>query len=171
MVLLETERLRLRWVTLDDADFIIELVNTPLWLKWIGSKNVHNREDAIRYLTEGPLKSYQENGYGLYLVEIKSLNLPIGLCGLVRRNELKGPDLGFAFLPEYIEKGFGFESAKAVLEYAVEVLKESQIFAVTLPENVKSVALLSKLSFNFISTVSLSSSSAPLLLLQYVKKD
>jgi RimJ/RimL family protein N-acetyltransferase len=167
MILIETERLNLKLLSENDASFILELVNTPLWLQWIGSRNVNNKEDAVRYLVQGPLKSYADFGYGLFLVELKSLNIPIGLCGLVKRNELDGPDLGFAFLPSYIEKGFGFEIAKATLDYVKEKFRLEKIYAVSLAENKRSIHLLSKLSFTYISSISLPSSTEPLSLYQY----
>ncbi len=171
MVLVETPRLYLKKLSENDANFILELVNTPLWLQWIGSRNVNNKEDARHYLLNGPIKSYMENGYGLFKVELKSLNIPIGLCGLVKRNELDAPDLGFAFLPSHIEQGFGYEIAKATMDYVSRQFNLQKIYAVSLSENTRSIKLLSKLSFDYVSPISLPTSKEPLALYQYSIKD
>src|SRR5687767_3229567 len=113
--ILETERLRLREFTLNDTAFIIELLNSPGWLKYIGERNVKTEEQAINYLQNGPMKSYLENGYGLSMVEKKVDDTPIGMCGIIRRETLDNPDIGFAFLPGYEAQGHGYEIASAVL--------------------------------------------------------
>src|SRR5688572_21540231 len=114
---LETQRLGLREFTRDDAVFIVELLNTPGWLQFIGDRNVKTKEQAIIYLENGPLKSYKENGFGSWMVELKEDKTPIGMCGILRRESLENPDIGFAFLPEYTGKGYAFEIASATLSY------------------------------------------------------
>src|SRR5688572_6108430 len=114
----ETERLLITEFTFDDATFIQELVNTPSWIENIGDRNVKSEKDAKRYLENGPLKSYNEHGFGLYKVTLKETNLPIGMCGLIKRDMLEDVDIGFAFLPAYEGKGYGFESSSAVLNFA-----------------------------------------------------
>src|SRR6478736_8102385 len=113
--ILETERLQLRQFEIDDAEFIVELVNTPGWLKFIGDRNIKTTEDAIRYLQNGPMKSYQENGFGLSLVEEKGNRKSIGMCGILKRDSLENPDIGFALLPEFVGKGYAFEIALATV--------------------------------------------------------
>ena len=99
MTVLETARLRLRHLDPEtDAEFILELVNEPPFLQYIGDKGVRTFADARRYIADGPLKSYEANGYGLYKVELKSDATPIGMCGLVKRDTLPDADIGFAFL-------------------------------------------------------------------------
>lgn len=143
--ILETERLALRQFTLNDTKFIIELVNSPGWLKFIGNRNIKTEEQAEEYLKNGPLKSYEDNGFGLYLVQLKTNKTPIGMCGLLKRNDLENPDIGFAFLPAFMGRGFGFESADAVIKYAKDILKLSKIMAITVPHNSSSIKLLEKL--------------------------
>ena len=118
MTVLETERLSLRQFTVDDAQFILTLLNEPSFLRYIGDKQVRNLEDARQYILNGPVASYERNGFGLYLVELKESYTPIGMCGFLKREELPDPDIGFAFLPEFWSKGFAFEAAAAVLEDA-----------------------------------------------------
>src|SRR5689334_3796325 len=132
--ILDTERLRLREFVPEDSPFIIELVNTPGWIENIGDRNIHTNEDAERYLRNGPMKSYVMHGFGLYLVEKKEDNISIGMCGIIRRANLDGPDIGFAFLPEYEGKGYALEVAAATLRYAKERLKIPVMRAITLPK-------------------------------------
>ena len=144
-IILETQRLQLREFSTNDARFIIDLVNTPGWIKYIGERHIKDEEKAIKYIENGPLKSYALNGFGLYLVELKDDQRPIGMCGLLRRDYLEHPDIGFAFLTEFTGKGYAFEIAQATMEYAREQLKLETIFAITLPSNTSSINLLKKL--------------------------
>lgn len=152
--ILETERLQLRQFETDDAEFIVELVNTPGWLKFIGDRNIKITEDAIRYLQNGPMKSYRENGFGLSLVEIKESGKSIGMCGILKRDSLEHPDIGFAFLPEFTGKGYAFEMALATVNYAKYELGLKTLSAITIPSNEKSIQLLEKVGFTFTRMVS-----------------
>jgi [ribosomal protein S5]-alanine N-acetyltransferase len=156
MTLLETENLILRKLRLSDASFMLELLNTPLWLKFIGDRGVKSIEDAEKYLLNGSLKSYRENGFGFYCVEEKSSKKAIGMCGYVKRDELKDVDFGFAFLPEFIGKGYGFEIAKPTLDFGKSILKFERITAIVNPENIPSNNLLKKLGFVFEKTIEFS---------------
>lgn len=100
-LILETERLRLCEFTIEDHAFVAELVNSPGWLKYIGERNVKTPDQARAYLENGPVKSYHEHGFGLWLVELLKTEEPIGMCGLLRRDQLEHPDIGFAFLPAF----------------------------------------------------------------------
>jgi len=151
--ILETDRLLLRELNLGDVPFILSLLNSPGWLKYIGDRGVKNDEQAKDYLLNGPLKSYKENGFGLYLVEERISKLPIGLCGLLKRETLENPDLGFVFLSDYMGKGFAFEAANAVLEYTKSELKMPTILAIVLPNNKSSIKLLEKLGFQYQKTL------------------
>jgi RimJ/RimL family protein N-acetyltransferase len=167
--ILETERLRLRELTLDDAAFIIELVNTPGWLKFIGDKNVKTEEQAKAYLGNGPIKSYREHGFGLYLVELKDSQTKIGMCGILKRDTLEHPDIGYALLPEFMEKGYALEIAHATLKYASDRLKLPFIYAIVVPENVRSIKLLNKMGLIFIKRFHFKDSIQELLL--YCRKN
>ena len=149
MTILETERLSLRRLTPDDAQFILELLNQPSFLRYIGDKGVRNSEDAIQYIQTGPVASYDRFGFGLYLVELKESGTPIGMCGLLKRETLADVDVGFAFLPDYWSRGYAFEAAAAVMTYGREVLGLRRIVAITSLDNAASIKLLEKIGLRF----------------------
>jgi len=161
--ILETERLILREFNLEDAPFVLNLVNMPSWLAFIGDKNVHSIEDAKQYLTNGALKSYAENGYGLSAIILKDSKLPIGMCGLVKRDSLEDIDIGFALLSEYAGQGYAYEIASATLRHAKKVLGIKKIIAITNANNTSSIKLISKLGLQFEKTVNLSINDSALL--------
>jgi ribosomal-protein-alanine N-acetyltransferase len=147
---IETERLIIREMdSATDAEFIFELLNTPKFIKYIGDRGVSNVDEAAVFIDEKYRQSYRDNGYGLLVVVTKDAGLPIGICGLVRRPTLPGPDLGFAFLPHFEKQGFGIESATAMLVHARETLQLDTIFAITTLDNASSIRLLEKLGFLF----------------------
>lgn len=147
MTVIETERLSLRQLSLEDAPFILTLVNQPSFLRYIGDKQVRNIEDAQQYLLNGPIASYKQNGFGLYLVQLKDGGASIGMCGLIKRAELPNVDIGFAFLPDFWGQGFGFEAATAVLKYGQETLQLDRIVAITSLDNEPSIKLLRRMGF------------------------
>ncbi len=152
VMIINTHRLFLREFTEDDADFIVALLNSPAWLQFIGDRGVKTSEDARRFISEKYIPSYRTNGFGLYAVILKEGNIPVGMCGLIKRETLEDIDIGFAFLPEYISKGYGFEAATAVLKYGLDVLKIKRIVAITIPTNLSSINLLKKLGMKFEKT-------------------
>jgi RimJ/RimL family protein N-acetyltransferase len=155
MTVLETERLILRRFNVDDAEFILKLVNEPSFLRYIGDKKVRNVEDARQYILKGPVASYERNQFGLNLVELREVQTPIGMCGLLKREELSSPDIGFAFLPEFWNQGFALEAATAVLQDARERLRLERILAITSLDNDASIKLLQRLGFTFDSVITL----------------
>lgn len=163
-IILETERLTLRKFNLDDTHFIIKLVNSEGWLKNIGDRNIKTEEQARNYLQNGPLKSYSEHGFGLWLVELKADQVPIGICGILKRDTLETPDIGFAFLPEFTGQGFAFEVASATMAFAKNDLKIGVISAITVPGNTTSIKLLEKLGFKFSRKIEAANGGADLLL-------
>ena len=164
----ETLRLGFREFVDGDKDFIIELLNSPGWLKFIGDRNVKTKDQASQYLLNGPIRSYKEYGHGLSMVELKATGTPIGMCGIIHRKDLAIPDLGFAFLPEYIGKGYGFEIASATIAYASEKLNIKELSAITIPSNEKSIRLLEKLGFIFNKKFNFPDNTEELLL--YIRK-
>lgn len=146
-ILTETERLLLRHLEIQDAAFIMDLVNTPTWLAYIGDRHVRTVEDARRYLLNGPLKSYTENGYGAWMVILKNTKQPIGMCGLFKRTYLDNPDLGFAFMPQYEGQGYAYEASLAALAYSQHRLNIDRVFAIVQPNNERSIRLLEKTGF------------------------
>ena len=172
MKILETERLILREIVKADAEFILDLLNQPSFIKYIGDRNVRTLDQARDYIESRFTKSYAENGFGLYLVELKAafrilddaplsdkkseirnpksnLELPIGICGFVKRDSLPDADIGFAFLPQFERKGYAFESADAVMKYGKEVLGLKRVLAITTQDNESSVKLLGKIGLKF----------------------
>ncbi|HMG66102.1 MAG TPA: GNAT family N-acetyltransferase [Chitinophagaceae bacterium] len=149
MEIIKTKRLILKPFTTGDTEFILELLNTEGWIKNIGDRNVKTTEEAKNYLKNGPLKSYELNGFGLYLVQLNEGGTSIGMCGFVKRDYLDHPDIGFAFLPEYIGKGYAFEIATRIIEYGLMELEFEKIFAITLPQNSSSVKLIERIGFTY----------------------
>lgn len=147
--ILETERLILREFTTEDAPFILKLVNSPGWLEYIGDRKIRTEEQARSYLENGPMKSYKDHGYGLSMVALKKDETPIGMCGIINRANLENPDIGFAFLPEYIRQGYGMEIAGATMNFAHENLKLPTVCAITVTGNIASIRLLEKLGMKF----------------------
>ncbi|MBL8518812.1 MAG: GNAT family N-acetyltransferase [Betaproteobacteria bacterium] len=143
---IETDRLVI--AELGDADiiFIRALLNDPDWLRFIGDKNVHSDEDALRYLTNGPLAMYAKHGHGLWRVALKASGEAIGMCGLIKREGLDDLDLGFAFLPAHRAHGFAGEASRAVLAWGRERGVKS-VVAITSFDNTASGALLTRLGF------------------------
>jgi len=149
MTELNTERLMLREFTPDDAQFIFNLLNDTSFIRFIGDKGVRTIDDARNYLINGPIASYQLHDFGLYLVELKDTAVPIGMCGILKREALEDVDLGFAFMPDYRRQGYGFEAATAVLSHTKDVHEFDRILAITNPENNSSIKLLERLGFKF----------------------
>ena len=146
---LVTARLRLRELTVADAPFILRLLNEPSFIENIGDRGVRTVEDARVYIENGPVASYIRFGFGLYLVELSLSGEPIGICGILQRDALPDPDLGFAFLPAYWGQGFAFEAAAEVRRYARTELGVGRLLAITNPQNDPSIRLLEKLGFRF----------------------
>jgi RimJ/RimL family protein N-acetyltransferase len=154
-MLFETQRLILRYLTLDDAAFVLALVNDPAWLQYIGDRGVRTLDDAREYLRKGPIEMYARLGFGLFCVEEKSSGTPIGICGLIKRDTLADVDLGFAFLPAFRGGGYAFEAAAATLAWARDTLGMRRVVAIVSPGNARSIALLEKLGFRFEQTLRL----------------
>ena len=166
MYISSTERLHLEELNTSDAPFILELMNTPHWLEHIGDRNIKTLDDAERVIINMHLKSYRENGFGFYKLLLKSENLiPIGVCGLIKRPELDGVDIGFAFLPEYERKGFGYESAVEIITLAEIKFNLKEVIAIVAPENSNSIKLLEKLGLTYQKKVTPFSDGKELLLL------
>jgi RimJ/RimL family protein N-acetyltransferase len=148
MIVLETQRLTLRYMDAADAPFILRLVNEPAFLQFIGDRGVRTIADAEVYIDRGPLASYSQHGFGLLLVELKTSCTPIGMCGLMQKPWLDHPDLAYAFVPEAGGNGYGIEAARAVLDYGLARLGLTRVLAVVTPENAPSIRLLKKLGFS-----------------------
>jgi RimJ/RimL family protein N-acetyltransferase len=146
---LETDRLILRRLSTDDAEFILRLLNDPSWLRFIGDRGVRTTQDARDYILKGPVEMYARLGFGLYLVELKEGGIPIGLCGLLKRDFLDDVDVGFGFLPNYCAQGYAYESACAVMAYGKGALGLKRVVAITTADNHRSARLLEKMGLRF----------------------
>jgi len=153
--IIETSRLYLRQLDNDDAPFVLKLLNEAGFLQFIGDKGVRTLADARAYLCKGPLASYRQYGFGLYLVCLRDMGAGIGICGLVKRDSLQDVDLGFAFLSRYCGLGYAAEAAGAVLEHGRAVLGLRRIVAITALDNQRSMSLLEKLGLRFEHTIKL----------------
>jgi len=149
MKILETERLTLNQMTGDDAPFLLELMNESEFVHFVADRGLRTVEDAAGYLAERILPSYEQFGFGFYRVDLKESAIPIGICGLVRRETLEWVDIGFALLRRFCGHGYAWEAATAVMEHGRTVLKLSRIVAVTMPGNCNSIRLLEKLGLQF----------------------
>ena len=154
----------MRPLTIEDAAFILTLLNEPSFLRYIGDKQVRNLEDARQYILNGPIASYERHGFGLCLMELKESHTPVGMCGILKRAELPDPDIGFALLPDFCNKGLAFEAATAVLNDARERLKLERILAITSLDNDASIKLLERLGFRFEQVIELAADREPVKL-------
>ncbi len=150
MPIAETDRLIISKFTLKDAPFFLELTNTPNWIKYIGDRNLKTVQDVEEYIKNRTLRSYSEFEFGFYKLQLKNENQKsIGTCGLIKRETLDDVDIGFAMLPEYESKGFGYESSLAIMELAQHKFNLKRILAITLAINKKSIKLIEKLGLTF----------------------
>jgi RimJ/RimL family protein N-acetyltransferase len=163
MSVIRTERLELRRLELNDAQFILELLNEAAFLRFIGDKGVRNLDDARAYIRNGPMDSYDRHGFGLYATCLGD-GTPTGICGLVKRDGLRDVDVGFAFLSRHCAKGYAVESASAILAHARQVLGLQRIVAIASPDNFGSIAVLEKIGLKFERMIRLTENSPELKL-------
>lgn len=163
-MILETDRLQLCKITPNDVEFIFELLNTPTWLQYIGDKGIKTLADARDYIITGPMASYNKHDFGLWLVKLKQEQIPIGMCGLIKRDYLENVDIGFALLPQYTGKGYAYEAAKATLDYAQTNLALKKIVAFTNTDNEHSISLLKKIGLSFDKMITIPNDSKELML-------
>lgn len=149
MDVIGTERLVLRRQGVEDASFILRLVNDPDWLQHIGDRGVRTADEAGAYILNGAVAMYDRHGFGLYLIETKGDRVPVGVCGLVQRDFLAEVDIGFALAREHRGKGYAREAAAATIAYARSEVGLDRVAAIVSPENGASIRLLEGLGFAF----------------------
>lgn len=154
MHILDTARLRLRTLTLDDAAIYLQVLNTPLFINWIGDRQIRTEAQAREALAVGPLTMQSMRGFSLYLVERKDDGAAIGMCGLIKRETLHDVDLGYAYLPEFAGQGYASEAAAGVLAHA-RSLGLKRVVAITSPGNAASDAVLRRVGMRFEKMVKL----------------
>ena len=147
---LETERLALRRLAPDtDAAFMLAILNEPSFIRFVADRGVRTVEAAQDYILNGAFASYARNGFGLYLVALKSTGEPIGICGLIRREGLDDPDIGYSFLPAYWGKGYATEAGAAVLAEARETLGLRRVVAIVSQDNERSIQVIKRLGLRY----------------------
>ena len=149
MIACETQRLFLRQLTTADSAFILDLLNQPDFIRNIGDRKVRTLDDAHRYILAGPVASYGRWGFGPYLVGLKGAPVPIGICGLLKRDYLDDPDVGFALLPAFRGLGYAFEAAAAAMRHGTAALGLKRIVAMTAPHNDASIRVVQRLGLEF----------------------
>jgi RimJ/RimL family protein N-acetyltransferase len=160
---LETQRLRLRELTVDDASFIVAQLNDPDFIRNVADRGVRTAAAARSYLLEGPVASYRRHGFGLHLVELKTTRTPIGICGLIKRDVLDDVDIGFAFLAPYRQQGYALEAARATMAFA-RTLGLARVVAIVAPHNADSIKLLGRLGFAYERSIRLAEDAEELWL-------
>ena len=158
----ETERLIIKLVDIDDAEFLMHLLNTEKWLKNIGDRNVHNLQDAQKYVREKNLPNIERLGYGNCVVILKSSNTKIGTVGLYDREGIDGVDIGFAYMEEYEGKGYAYEAARKIMDIGINDFGIRKVSAITLPENLSSIKLIEKLGLKFKEVIRIPNDDADL---------
>lgn len=147
--ILKTERLELGWLTTDDAPLMLAVWNDPAFIRHVADRGIRTLEQAREAIEAGPLRLYEEHGYGPFRLRRSDDNTDMGICGLFKRPNLDEPDIGFAVLPEFCGQGFGFEASAAVLEHARDTLGVSCVTAIVSPRNEASIGLLEKLGLQY----------------------
>lgn len=149
MHVIETERLSLRRLTIQDAPFIFELLNEPTFTEYLGDRGIRTIDDAQRYIANVPVASYERFGFGLYGVELKGTDVLIGMCGLLKRDYMEDVDIGYAFLRRYWSSGYAYEAAAATMDYALNTLGLPLIVGIVDPGNASSIQVLERLGMQF----------------------
>lgn len=149
MTILETKRTLVRHGTHNDAPFIMQLLNEPGWIRFVGDRNIHDLDAARKFIDDRLLSSYLKHGFGLYIVDEKASGCSIGLCGFVKRDTLDAPDIGYAITESHHGMGYAFEVSTALIDYGHDTLGFDRIFGYTLPENTVSLKLLAKLGLTY----------------------
>jgi len=161
---LTTDRLRLRELAAGDAPFVATLMNEPSFLEHIGDRGVRTADDARTYIASGPWTRYERHGFGLWLVERRDTAEPLGLCGLLQRDALPHPDIGFAFHSAHWSQGYAFEAASRVMAFAREQLASPRLLAIVSPSNASSIRLLTKLGMSYERMVRLAPTASAIAL-------
>ncbi|MDX5346670.1 MAG: GNAT family N-acetyltransferase [Hymenobacteraceae bacterium] len=167
----ETDRLYIRPTSLDDDAFLLELLNSPKWLQYIGDRNVHTVAAARKYIQDRILPQLEKLGFANYTLIKKDDQAKIGSCGLYDREGLDGVDIGFAFLPQYEKQGYAFEAASCIKQAAFDAFNLSQISAITTKNNLDSQNLLLKLGLTYQGLITIPNDTEELMLYRLLFTD
>ncbi|TYQ00008.1 RimJ/RimL family protein N-acetyltransferase [Tenacibaculum adriaticum] len=165
----ETARLILKPTQVEDAAFILELLNTPKWIEYIGDRKVYTLEDAKTYIKTRMLPQLEKLGYGNFTLVRKEDNAKMGCCGLYDREGVDGLDIGFSFLPEYEGKGYAFEASEKLKNVAFNEFGIEKISAITTKTNSSSQKLLEKLGLKFVKYTTIPNDEEELMLYEITK--
>ena len=157
---LQTRRLSLRWITLADAELMLAVWNDPAFIEHVGDRGIRSLQQAQETLQQGAFELYAQYGYGPYRVALAADDTGIGICGLFRREGFDEPDIGYSILPAYCGRGYAFEAASAVLEYARTTLGLARVTAFIAPANAPSIGLAGKLGLRYERMARLSADDA-----------
>lgn len=146
---LQTERLSLRWFEPGDEDILLAVWNDPAFMRNVADRGIRTLEQASEAMASGPLKLYENFGYGPFRVALRETDEAIGLCGLFKRDNLDAPDIGFALLPDHCGKGLAYEAAAAVTAHARDELRLPRMTAIVSANNAASIGLIEKLGLKF----------------------
>ena len=147
--LMETARLRMKPVTVNDAELMLTIWNDPAFIRNVTDRGIRTLEQSRDAIKDGAQKLFEDYGYGPYCMSLKSDGSMIGICGLFRRDNLDDPDIGFGVLPDFVGKGYAGEAAQAVVDYARDTLKIGVLTAIVSPENAPSIGLIEKLGLTY----------------------
>jgi RimJ/RimL family protein N-acetyltransferase len=147
--LMESVRLRLRPVTVDDAGLMLAVWNDPAFIENVSDRGIRTVDQAREAIESGAQKLFEDYGYGPYCMSLKSDGNLIGICGLFKRENMEDPDIGFGVLPDYCGRGYAGEAAAAVVDYARNTLGISVLTAIVSPTNAPSISLIKKLGMTF----------------------
>lgn len=148
--MIDTKRLTLRPLTLDDASFYLRLLNDPSFLENIGDKGVRDLDGAREAMQAGPIAMQAQLGYSLWMVIRKEDGASIGMCGLIKRDTLPDTDIGYAYLPAYWGQGYAWEAASAAMAYGRDVVGLPRLLGIVSPGNTASAELLKKLGMHYV---------------------
>ncbi|MGB1216311.1 MAG: GNAT family N-acetyltransferase [Saprospiraceae bacterium] len=165
-IIIETERLLLRPVGLEDAAFVLELVNTPKWLQNIGDRNIHTLEEAEEYIKARYKAQENELGFCNFVLLRKEDGMTIGNCGIYNREGVEGVDIGFSLLPQFEKMGYAYEASSRIRDFAIETLNLKKISGITIKENIPSRNLLEKLGLTFKKNIRIPNDDANLMLFE-----
>lgn len=149
-MILQTERLLIKEVSLNHAPFYFELFSDPDFIKNINDKNLKSVEETEVFLENTMIPNLCKNGLGFFTVFEKLTHTPIGVASLLKRDQLDALDVGYAFLPKGRGKGYATEATRAVMDYAHTSLQQSKIIAFTMPKNEASKKVLRNLGFTYV---------------------
>ena len=164
-----TKRTRIRKITLADAPFLFELLNTRDWINYIGDRNLNTISDVESYIEKIFINVYQECGFGYYHIS-SSDGDDIGIAGFFKKPYLENEDYGFAILPKFYQMGFGYEVGEALVNYGTKEFSFTKLDAVTMQSNCASQKLLEKLGFTRIGLITLPDKSEEDLLYRWLAR-